>query len=493
MPASEFPPPSQAPLTLTSLITLSSLGRHLSEVLLVDLRHLFGPEQEQALSALRQAAPALQPVRCELVPQPLHPKHLQVSRARVILELDDRRDAFTGVAAAAAAGVAAAAAAADSALASFAAAALDLPLPPLAPPLAVANALSAAASAAAFTAAASAAMSYFVNNENAQPAARATGRGQSSNAYANGSDQNCGNVITDRSTVRLHAPPGGHSSICFGASDAGPAPSAPSGVRGQSREAAQNMAQHSASGVSSQIFGAPSGGRSGSSNAYANGQDQNNGNFITDRPTTRLHAPPGGFSSISFGGDANDAQQQSRPGTTAAAAKERETRGHDIFGTNNPGPAAPAQPRYAAQQQQQQQESYGAPEQSYEEDADGDAPAAMIEATDTNVKAMMIAELRIMCRDHGLSPAGSKPTLVNRICEAMAMGQVKVMVANRGTSGLSNTVNNYTRSEGQNVGNFMTDRNSSRVLAPPGGGSSFSFGYSDPPPAAHHNVVGQMR
>jgi SPIRAL1-like protein len=28
----------------------------------------------------------------------------------------------------------------------------------------------------------------------------------------------------------------------------------------------------------------------------------------------------------------------------------------------------------------------------------------------------------------------------------------------------------------QNVGNFMTDRNSSRVLAPPGGASSISFG-----------------
>lgn len=36
--------------------------------------------------------------------------------------------------------------------------------------------------------------------------------------------------------------------------------------------------------------------------------------------------------------------------------------------------------------------------------------------------------------------------------------------------------NNYTRPEGQNVGNFLTDRNSSRVLAPPGGGSSITFG-----------------
>ena len=37
-----------------------------------------------------------------------------------------------------------------------------------------------------------------------------------SNAYANGANQNCGNVLTDRPTTRLHAPPGGASSITFG-------------------------------------------------------------------------------------------------------------------------------------------------------------------------------------------------------------------------------------------------------------------------------------
>ena len=37
-----------------------------------------------------------------------------------------------------------------------------------------------------------------------------------SSRYANGSNQNVGNVITDRSSTRIHAPPGGHSSITFG-------------------------------------------------------------------------------------------------------------------------------------------------------------------------------------------------------------------------------------------------------------------------------------
>jgi protein SPIRAL1 and related proteins len=38
------------------------------------------------------------------------------------------------------------------------------------------------------------------------------------------------------------------------------------------------------------------------------------------------------------------------------------------------------------------------------------------------------------------------------------------------------TGNNYARPGGQNVGNFLTDRPSSRVLAPPGGGSQITFG-----------------
>ena len=36
-----------------------------------------------------------------------------------------------------------------------------------------------------------------------------------SNAYASGANQNCGNVLTDRPTTRLPAPPGGKSSISF--------------------------------------------------------------------------------------------------------------------------------------------------------------------------------------------------------------------------------------------------------------------------------------
>ena len=41
-----------------------------------------------------------------------------------------------------------------------------------------------------------------------------------------------------------------------------------------------------------------------------------------------------------------------------------------------------------------------------------------------------------------------------------------------GGGGGGHASNNYARPDSQNVGNFMTDRNTSRVLKPPGGGSS---------------------
>ena len=95
----------------------------------------------------------------------------------------------------------------------------------------------------------------------------------SSNAFANGNNQNCGNFISDRPTTKLHAPPGGSStagSLIFGG----------------------GSSNYTEVGVSS--------------NRYANGSNQNCGNVMTGRSSTRLHAPPGGSSSqagsLIFGG-----------------------------------------------------------------------------------------------------------------------------------------------------------------------------------------------
>ena len=84
----------------------------------------------------------------------------------------------------------------------------------------------------------------------------------SANRFATGSNQNAGNVLTDKPTTRVVAPPGGRSSDIF---NLGPAPATES------------------------------------SNRFATGSNPNAGNVLSERPTTRVHAPPGGHSSIRFG------------------------------------------------------------------------------------------------------------------------------------------------------------------------------------------------
>jgi len=142
---------------------------------------------------------------------------------------------------------------------------------------------------------------------------------RSSNAFANGANQNCGNVITDRPTTRLHAPPGGKSEMAnllsWGADEEpqrntraqrearGPSMPAPANYGAdpmqRGRECGPNFESRRNDYISSAQASAGHGGVS--SSAYASGANQNCGNVLTDRRTTRVSAPPGGHSSIVFG------------------------------------------------------------------------------------------------------------------------------------------------------------------------------------------------
>mmetsp|Transcript_9118 Transcript_9118/g.15117 ORF Transcript_9118/g.15117 Transcript_9118/m.15117 type:complete len:180 (+) Transcript_9118:85-624(+) len=142
----------------------------------------------------------------------------------------------------------------------------------------------------------------------------------SSNAFASGSNMNAGNVISDRPTTRLHAPPGGYTSDIFGtgaASASRPAPQQQAQPRAQPihqhqpevRSVAPQRVEHvektpivDKTNIAPPAHDAAPGVNKGvSSNAFASGSNMNAGNFITDRPTTRVHAPPGGRSQITFG------------------------------------------------------------------------------------------------------------------------------------------------------------------------------------------------
>ena len=107
----------------------------------------------------------------------------------------------------------------------------------------------------------------------------------SSNKYSSGANQNCGNVITGRSSTRIHAPAGGHTSISLGS-----APMKPSTKTNIRAPAASAKAAPKAAPAR----------RTTSSNKFSNGSNQNCGNVITNRPSTRVRAPPGGHSQISF-------------------------------------------------------------------------------------------------------------------------------------------------------------------------------------------------
>mmetsp|Transcript_43000 Transcript_43000/g.133666 ORF Transcript_43000/g.133666 Transcript_43000/m.133666 type:complete len:292 (-) Transcript_43000:37-912(-) len=133
-----------------------------------------------------------------------------------------------------------------------------------------------------------------------------------SNAYANGADQNCGNVLTDVPTTRVLRPPGGSSAMSLSWEDK------PLASPQQDRYGMRQQENPLASSQQDRYIGkqefrgqqspreatreAPFGQRPRvSSNTFATGADQNCGNFISDTPTTRVSRPPGGASSLRLG------------------------------------------------------------------------------------------------------------------------------------------------------------------------------------------------
>ena len=128
--------------------------------------------------------------------------------------------------------------------------------------------------------------------------------GESSNIWAK---QNQGNVLTERPSSRVINPPGGRSSISFGSSglvsESPPRQYRPDQRADQQRASLDRARQHMDARIDTetmqrqrvrQALGKPG----ISSNIWAN---QNQGNFLTDRPTSRIINPPGGRSSLTLG------------------------------------------------------------------------------------------------------------------------------------------------------------------------------------------------
>mmetsp|Transcript_134247 Transcript_134247/g.189718 ORF Transcript_134247/g.189718 Transcript_134247/m.189718 type:complete len:224 (+) Transcript_134247:46-717(+) len=129
-----------------------------------------------------------------------------------------------------------------------------------------------------------------------------------SNSYANGSNQNCGNVISDIPSTRVAAPPGGKSSICLGWDDrpvaraAGRPAEEASRVQAHRPPAGEAVRRDHRSVPEDQAQAYGTRPRE-SSNSYASGNSQNTGNVLTGVPTTRVSRPPGGASEMSLAWD----------------------------------------------------------------------------------------------------------------------------------------------------------------------------------------------
>ena len=185
-----------------------------------------------------------------------------------------------------------------------------------------------------------------------------------------------------------------------------------------------------------------------SANAFASGRDQNCGNVVTGRPTSRVLAPPGGTQTFTLGNDDDSNEENNNALPSSLSSSES---------------------------------------------------SSVVVVDPLALKRMPLSELRTLCRRHSLQPAGCKDALVERLEDWMMMMNNNnnnntntgveisrdVFDATRAAPGTTrgrennnnnnNKNNNYARANSQNVGNFLTERPTSRVLAPPGGASSGIF------------------
>ncbi|KAF8684827.1 hypothetical protein HU200_044103 [Digitaria exilis] len=99
---------------------------------------------------------------------------------------------------------------------------------------------------------------------------------------------------------------GGQSSLNYlfgGGGDEAPAPRAkpaPVAASPEQRVPAQPPAAAVAAPENEKLKGIPAGVRASQTNNYFRAQGQNCGNFLTDRPSTKVHAAPGGGSSLDY-------------------------------------------------------------------------------------------------------------------------------------------------------------------------------------------------
>lgn len=279
----------------------------------------------------------------------------------------------------------------------------------------------------------------------------------SSNSYANGGNQNCGNVISDTATTRVLAPPGGKSSISLGWDTSSPSDRQPAANRGYGQAASSPVKpQHYydedpasspyTAGFPSPQRGAaparappsedPHGARSRvSSNQYACGSNQNQGNFLTDTPTTRVLRPPGG-SSTSNMLSWDEPPSQARPQVGQRGAQHYDDRSQHA----RPQMGQRGGPQWDDDPRQTQTQAGQRAGQRWDDDP-----------------------------HQARQPVGQRSGQRGEVASAAA-GEKAFGQRSRVSS------NSYANGADQNCGNVLSDTPSTRVLRPPGGHSTLTLG-----------------
>lgn len=275
---------------------------------------------------------------------------------------------------------------------------------------------------------------------------------QSSNSFATGAHQNCNNVLTEKPTTRVAAPPGGQSSFSLG--------------------------------WSTERAGAATPGRRCSSNAFASGVRQNCQNVLSDIRTTRVAAPPGGRSSISLAWEDTPQRSTSTPAVGNHARARRQLSCFDkaehedaaqreeclevmVWDKQSQCWVTKAHAHYGrdaySKQFNEDATTYG----EVEQDCSG-APATQC---DIQGREIVLMES---------SPQAS----VSDVAEPNDMWAVGQQRRSCDSS------NAFARGTDQNCNNVLTDRPSTRVHAPPGGRCSLSLAWDVSEPYAQQDRTG---
>ncbi|KAG1668982.1 hypothetical protein FOA52_000575 [Chlamydomonas sp. UWO 241] len=259
--------------------------------------------------------------------------------------------------------------------------------------------------------------------------------------------------------------------------------------------AMEETGDYSGLGVSGGPSYTPAGGNS--NNNYARPSGQNVGNFLTDKPSSRVLAPPGGKDSVVLG-DYKESPQQAAQRRGMTPAKGGPTRGNSRAGVR-PAPQKQEQEEYneyepqavgdmQLRDQDPKSQSISQGNNYARADADGNVGNYLTDKSSSRVLAPPGGkDLVVLGSDeeapavryagHGVGGVRGASPMAGRRAPKGARPPTGQKVVKPQTAG-----NNYARADASgNVGNYLTGKPSSKVLAPPGGKDSVVLGtYEEP-------------